>query len=59
MRLALLLLLLAVASGALTIQVDSVSLGAGHTADSANDPSTTEILTASGSVPLPTGGGLP
>ena len=57
MRLVLLLLLfLAAPAGALTIQIDSVSLGAGNTADSANNASATEILTASDSVPDVTGG---
>jgi hypothetical protein len=52
MRLVLLLLLtLAAPAGALTIQIDSVSLGAGNTADSVNNSSATEILTASDSVP--------
>lgn len=57
MRLVPLLLLLLVApAGALTISIDSVSLGAGNTADSANNASATEILTASDSVPDVAGG---
>ena len=57
MRLVLLLLLiLAAPAGALTIQIDSVSLGAGNTADSANNASATEVLTASDSVPDVAGG---
>ncbi len=52
----LLLLLLATPAGALTIQIDSVSFGAGNTANSANNASATEILTASDSVPDVTGG---
>jgi hypothetical protein len=47
----LVLSLLAAPAGALTIQIDSVSLGAGNTADSSNNASATEILTASDSVP--------
>lgn len=57
MRLVLLsLLFLAAPAGALTIEIDSVSLGAGNTADSANNASAAEILTASDSVPDVTGG---
>lgn len=57
MRLVLLLLLfLAAPAGALTIEIDSASLGAGNTADSANNASAAEILTASDSVPDVTGG---
>ena len=57
MRLVLLLLLLLVApAGALTIQIDSVSLGASNTADSANNLSAAQVLTASDSVPDVAGG---
>ncbi len=57
MRLVLLLVLLLVApAGALTIQIDSVSLGASNTADSANNVSAAQILTASDSVPDVAGG---
>jgi hypothetical protein len=57
MRLVLLLLLfLAAPAGALTIEIDSASLGAGNTADSANNASAAEIVTASDSVPDVTGG---
>jgi len=57
MRLVLLLLLLSVApAGALTIQIDSVSLGSGNTADSANNVSAVQVLTASDSVPDAAGG---
>ena len=52
----LLLLLLAAPAGALTIQIDSVSFGAGNTADSANNASATQVLTASDSVPDIAGG---
>lgn len=52
----LLLLLLAAPAGALTIQIDSVSLGASNTADSANNVSAAQVLTASDSVPDVTGG---
>jgi hypothetical protein len=57
MRLVPLLLLLSAApAGALTIQIDSVSLGASNTADSANNVSAAQVLTASDSVPDVTGG---
>ena len=57
MRLVLLLLLLFVApAGALTIQIDSVSLGASNTADSATNVSAAQLLTASDSVPDVAGG---
>jgi hypothetical protein len=57
MRLVLLLvLLLAAPAGALTIQIDSVSLGASNTADSANNLSAAQVLSASDSVPDVTGG---
>jgi hypothetical protein len=57
MRLALLLLLLLVApAGALTIEIDSVSLGAGNTADSPNNVSAAQLLSASDSVPDVAGG---
>jgi PEP-CTERM motif-containing protein len=57
MRLVLLLVLLLVApAGALTIQIDSVSLGASNTADSANNVSAAQILTASDTVPDVAGG---
>jgi hypothetical protein len=57
MRLVLLLLLLFTApAGALTISIDSVSLGTTNTADSANNVSAAQVLTASDSVPDVTGG---
>jgi len=56
MRLVLLLLLLAAPASALSIAIDSVSLGAGNTADSANNLSAAEVLTASDSVPDVAGG---
>jgi hypothetical protein len=57
MRLALLLVLFLVApASALTIQIDSVSLGASNTADSTNNVSAAEILTANDSVPDVAGG---
>jgi len=57
MRLApLLLLLLAAPAAALTIQMDSVALGASNTPDSANHVSQAQVLTASDSVPDVAGG---
>src|SRR5687768_14669692 len=57
MRLALLLLpILAAPAGALTISIDSVSLGSSNTANSVNNVSTTQILTASDSVSDVAGG---
>jgi hypothetical protein len=57
MRLVLLLCLLLVSpAGALTISIDSVSLGAGNTADSANNVSAAQVLTSSDSVPDVAGG---
>jgi PEP-CTERM motif-containing protein len=57
MRLVPLLLLLLVApAGALTIQIDSVALGASNTPDSANNVSAAQVLTASDSVPDVAGG---
>ena len=53
---ALSLLLLAAPAGALTIQIDSVSLGASNSADTANNTSVAEVLTASDSVPDVAGG---
>jgi hypothetical protein len=57
MRLVLLLsLVLALPASALTISIDSVSLGGGNTPDSANNASATQVLTASDSVPDVAGG---
>src|SRR5882672_4757288 len=57
MRLVLLLvLLLASPAGALTIQIVSASLGPSNTADSANNLSAAQVLTASDSVPDVAGG---
>lgn len=57
MRLAVLLcLLFAAPAGALTITLDSVARNAGNTADSANNASAVEILTAADSVPDVAGG---
>src|SRR5262245_6230302 len=57
MRLLPLLLLLSVApASALTIQIDSASLGSGNTADSANNTSATQIQSATDSVPDVAGG---
>jgi hypothetical protein len=52
----LLLLFLAAPAAALTIQIDSVALGAGNTPDSASNSSTAQILTATDSVPDVAGG---
>jgi hypothetical protein len=52
----LLLLILAAPAGALTIEIDFASLGAGNTADSGNNLSAAQVLTASDSVPDVAGG---